>query len=687
MLSFDVVSNDTLNKSLTINVVNEVSLLNFGLFLDRFYDSLMIIKLNSSIAHRLVNSYHLISYGNELGNYIFKDGILFQIFEDYFGILEINNNRQKLVLCLNFNIDPSSMIIELIPKDSPVTESIDMFTMKPPTATSSIKKQIVSPEQVSDPFKYIKQRYYNLLYSPTIPLSYFPKTAVSRLKVITEDKTNFRECLLKILLSQENLNERHAGELGLLKQLNQSVDNLEKDFEIEVQKDFIFKEQLSASTKTLLNAVSLLKLRESQLQMIILLEILISLDFSEEKFLLKDNTPVKKSTESQTSKKIRPSLIRNKNKPRKIIPTFLGMGVGINNFPSKESKSAPTKPKDILSSSELLDCLNHLLERLRLLDSLSTETTDSFVNFVAYVLVPYYKNKLPLTIKYIVGRIKESTLKFKDHKEKEKRSRDPIEDKVIKRKNSSGSGTTNNSHTSNKPTLSSSSKHHLSSSATYSSRSKSVIERPRLNLNEQTFAPQILKRSNSNLSSKNLQRRQVDLSNLKSKSMTELNSSIFGQPKKKSTAILQRHNAQPLPKTNIPQVAATPIKPKKSFQTTIQKPSNEEQLGPPINISTLAPAIQVNQTPMKQHSQQSILLSPIVSPVIQRSEQQAGRRDSSSQYGSKLGDNLSLNSTILSSPVFAPNKRPGEPVEFLDSSFGSPQQLSIFKRNKARKKS
>lgn len=684
MLSFDAVSNDTLYKSLTVNVVNEVSSVNFGVFLDRFYDSLLVIKLSADIAHGLLSKYHIVNYGNKLGNYIFKDGVMFHIMADYFGVLEINSNRPKQVTNFSFNNDPSAMVIDVNTNETIQTEheiDISKFSMKPPSNTDTAKEKIVSPEQVSDPFKYIKQRYYNLLYSPTIPLSYFPKTAISRLRVIANDKINFRECLLKTLLSQRDLNERHAGELGLLKQLTGSLDTLEKDFEVCIQKDFIYKEQLSLTNKTLVDVVFQLKLRESQLQLIILLEILISLDLIEEEFLIKDTTSINKLTTQKSTKKVRPSLIRKKNKPRKIIPTFLGMGVGITTFQATDNNSPEKSSKDISSSSELLDILNNLIERLRLLDSLSTDSTNTLVNFVAYVLVPYYKNKLPATIKYIVERIKESTLKIKDHKEKDKKTKE--KDQRSREKDSKS----RNRSSSSSRISSSSFSRNLSSGLP--ARSKSTIERPRLTLNDQTFAPQILKRSNSNLSSKNLQRRQVDLSNLKSKSMTELNSSIFGQSRKKSTTQLQVQNAQSVPKPVISQVAATPMKPKRPFPTIIQTPSMESLLGPPIGIPSLGPAIQVNQTPMRKPSQQTILLSPIVSPVIQRSKILSDRRGSSSQYGSKLGDDLSFNSTILSSPVFAPNKRPGEPVEFINSEFGSgsPTQNSIFTKSKARKKS
>ncbi|EGV65794.1 SLD3-domain-containing protein [Yamadazyma tenuis ATCC 10573] len=590
---------------ISIDVLNTLHSVNLGVLSERFHDTLMVLNVSNQVKNELESDkYFSVKFGHTLGgSYIPKEGIMFNIFGSFFGILEINSNKPKSAFHLWANSDSEFHPIEPDTAAQDIELSTINFSMKPPvTLSTTIKPTVISPEQISDPISYIKSRYYSILYSTSIPLSYFPKTAISRLKVLSQNKINLKDHICQIRLTVDQLNARHDGKFGVLKSLDNSTDCLDKQFEISHQADFVTSHNLIQSTESLNNDILQLKLRESQLQIIVLLELILAMELVESNFLY-DNHPVL----SETQKKVtRRRLIRRKNQPRKIIPTFLGMGVGVSSVETQPD--GQKQESDGFSMHSLLHTLDSLIERLRLLDTLYTQKNNTLINFVAYVLVPYYKNNLPLTIKYIIDRIKDSNFKLSS---KLKSSR---------AKQSSKSVTEKKSKTIERPKL---------------------VRSADLNLDDKILDPKLmLRRSSSNLSSKNLQRRQVDFSKpvLKSKSMTELNppTSVFTTQARKLK--------KPKPNTSLnlsksfSQVSATPMKPppKKLIQ----------DLRTPVGVSQ--PSF-INSSPIKE-----VLLSPINERF-------------------KNIDTLKTPVAVNSSPVMVLSserkKRPGEPIDFIDSPF------------------
>ncbi|CAH6718734.1 hypothetical protein CLIB1444_01S13344 [[Candida] jaroonii] len=627
-LSFDAIVDvgDGHGKTMTVNVMSSVDNIDLGIVSDRPEDNL-VVKLKSE-THEKLQGCFMVNYGDAVGSYIYKEAILYPILNEYYGIVDITK-KSKVGLNLKFGSiqgDLSDNKHRVLPPIDPTDFEIhnfeqlkSSFCLAPPSVEPT---QVInnSPEQIIEPLPYLKSRYYNILYSTSIPLTYFPKTALSRLKVLcNNDQNSVKEILQSLVLNNDSFNQRHEGRFGVLSvnipdkdTSTYQIDSIEKN----CQSEYLLKHN-NLKNESLVNDLVLeLKVRESQLQLLLLLEILTLSNIIESEFL---NTA---SPEKPKPKKSRPSLIRKKNSKRKIIPTFLGMGVS--------NETPPQAP--IHSSSSIFHSLNNLIEKMNLWDTLSSKKKDSTISFVAYVLVPHYKNKLPETINYIVGRIKSSNLKLKSSS----RSLRPVP-KL-------------------KPALKPSTK-------------SQTVERPNLKtLDDKTFAPPTFMRSNSNLSSKNLHRRQVDFSQpkaTKSKSLTDLSAppKIFGVAKKSKS------------KASFSQVEATPIKKSQSMIL------NHEMVDSPVQI-------QITETPQKPLSSSPIDLfsrgNAYLSPVEERLK-----------MANELLSPAPIDVTHINSSPIERKRKPGDPFQspFFNSLNGSPlatskklEEINIFKRGGTKRK-
>lgn len=747
-------------KQLTINVVNKLHQIDLGCLGERFYDNLLVLRLCPQFANRLCrDSFFLINFGNPIGNYIFKDGILFNITGEYYGILEVNMKKSKLGLNFNLSSNENFAIDSLVDNDVH-TETVEspqeddkIFSMKPPSSmsrSSSVSSSLrvsaptaltVSPQHINDPLDYLKSKYYSILYSPSTPLSYFSKTALPRLKILCKDNNDtLKSTLLKIFCLINHLNIRHDGNFGVLKRLQNSVETLDLQYEVSNQINFLTSNNLLKESdsgepnSSLYHFTSILKLREFQLQLIVLLELLTTLGINESDFLYnnspqpeinnnivstmgldtassnsvpKSGSEVNSKGKSRSKTRSRPALVRKKNLARKVIPTFLGMGIPITQEPQhgKDDTSRDLKTHGDVNSVNtfsLLQTLNNLIERLSLWDTLFNNKQNNSLSFIAYVLVPYYKSRLPLTIKYLVERIKGLNLKLRSSKSVSSSSNSKSKSKDRERE-----------------------KEKLK---------QKKFDRPKLNdfnsLDDKTFAPSLtLRKSNSNLSSKHLHRRQVDFSNpshsqsqsssqgpsisrsqsqvsngsltlsdphsvaARLKSLSGLDrTSIFSQSKR-----LNPSKTTVTSSKSFSQVAATPVKkpqtnlnPREIVSPELDKSPIDSPIvmkKPNTNI-ILSPSGQKGSTPSFQILQASH--SSHLSPVTETPNKQMSRS----------GNFLMSPAQIESSPMIIVSserkRKPGDPIDFQNPSFykalnGSPSNNdtnsgSIFKRATKRKK-
>lgn len=398
----------------------------------------------------------------------------------------------------HWRLDPA-----LAPSDASLDKRISTFSMAPPPSHSVQSVNILrSPKSQNDPLKFIYSRYYSILYSLNTPLSYFPKTALTRFKNLCEnDEVRIKAILLKLYVPMTQLDTRHQGRFGILGSMNNSesqTDDAAAEFEGEHKKDFISRhadliekaqnEEDDPRVTELLNKLVLeLKVREAQLQILVVLDLISSWGVEEELFLSRGLKQQEKQFR-KLQKLNKQSLVRKKSNKRKIMPTFLGMGINV-------SEPVDTLQEQDISEYSLYNSLTSLVDRMGIWDTLlgkaPGEEEDSSYGFLVYVLVPYFNKKLPLIIKFIIEKVKALNPKL-------------VPPKVHRRKSHSSKSTGESEL--ERPAKRS--KVALSRKPKLMPRSNSEIQSP----NDDLLPAFSLKRSKSSLSSKNLQRRQVDMS-------------------------------------------------------------------------------------------------------------------------------------------------------------------------------
>ncbi|ABN64613.2 predicted protein, partial [Scheffersomyces stipitis CBS 6054] len=490
--------------------------------------------------------------------------------------------------------------------DMEIDQMLENFSMDPPMnnnlsetksdATNSANDAniLVSPSSIEDPVIFLKSRYYNTLYSLTTPLSYIPKTAIARFRnLCSNDNRKISDLLAGLCLSVHQMDARHHGKHGVLQLISsENVDtNLQiSKLEIQNQQDFISRHEKiiqdilktekpssnhpivtdaagkvtqESSEKKFQRIVLELKMREAQLQTILLFELLHSWDIDESNFLESNAKKLEKEEKKRAKESNVPLVRKKKSKStRKIVPTFLGMGVDVN-------ENSTTFPTALIDQLTVYKNLNAIVDRMGLWDMLlgSSEKKDNenSIGFIAYVLVPYYNKKLPSIVKYVVDRVKDSNLKMKVNK---------AERKLTSRKDSPELPSNTPNETTHTP---------IEEQKKKSSKYKKVVltrKVPKLEKSltsgledEYNLKPALsLKRSSSNLSYKNLKKRLVDLNDstveknssnskanrsnsLSEKSSQQTQSFIFGNAKKtrlKSTVPQRNHSSA--------QILATPMK-------------------------------------------------------------------------------------------------------------------------------
>ena len=595
---------------------------------------------------------HFIEF-HELEKETVKRGVLFHIHNDTFGLLECDRNSSNsgddtITREGNMNDDIFVTIDDDQLQWNPDFETLKgKFSITPPSGHLSVNNlSTVSPDHKDDPESYIRSRYYNILYSPTTPLGYFPKTAFSRLRVLCDNnESQIISVLSSIVLSNNAFDMRNNGRFGVLKRLDKQCSNegLDLEFELDIQNNFLSKYGfLDNGPEHEINTfINVLKVREAQMQLVILLEILVTMNINESQFL----NP--KTINTNPKPNNRPSLVRKKKLAKKIIPTFLGMGV----TSPLGSSSSQERSKEITITT-----LHGIIEKMGIWDTLYSHESVDLMSFVAYVLIPYFNKRLPSIIKDLVERIKGLSLKLNSKLMKLPSTKD----------HDTTRGTTHS--TSAKP--------------------KKPTTKPETKLNHQPFSfspPISLKRSKSNLSSKNLHRRQVDFSApvdaARLKSVIELSSGmkdslIFGTSRKVKDSNL-------IKPPSIAQVTSTPVKPRlaRSVTEVIQTPSQ------PNNIKSK------QSQPSNSLAPPPSLPPPTLSPIEQIVSPLQTRSSATKPLQSEI---LTSPMPIESSPIMATSakkRKPGEPIAFESHSFlnslkdsSLEDDNSIFKRASVKKK-
>lgn len=782
----------------TITVLLKIDSILLDNLPENFYNNQLIFKLQDNVyelLRSLFSNFFYVKIQERITDKDWKIGVIYNIHDRYYGMIQVPKdikskdidskmqgripcyrNKDDFISGWNFNLER----LDNLEVKTPI---VDNFTMKPPvtsiTAEDLPKMSDHSPQSQTDPVRFLYSRYYSILYSLNTPLSYFPKTTISRFKNLCgNDNSAVKKHLSSLHLSVKELDDRHDGKYGILKTLDVSKIgsgdfDMRKKYETQNQKEFLNKnhdlfvkltatennqqndmndtntnanqeKQVHSSDDSNLSFALDLKVREAQLQILILLELLDCWQVVESDFLA-TNLKRQEKEEKQMKKQKKKSLVRKKSiTSKKIVPTFLGMGVDIQ---GKHIVSQPASTE--INEFIVYEALNTLLDRMGLWDTLLDRSTgdkdESSFGFLAYVLIPYFRQRLPLTIKYIIERVKGLSLKLnsKPNRQNTQKQLNLNETNEI----TNGKGSIANTQASRTSKFA---KVHIDpKQVPFLKKSSSTI-----GLKYDLLPAFSLKRSKSTLSSKNLQKRQVDMSlNLKSfsesnrdniekpstlsRSLSEKSDSgsrrqiIFGNAKKLKSqpdiilnnpqAAFSQVEATPAKKkpeaviAGIPSEITTPTHPSRYQKTTIARTPVDQFSRPKIAASyneTTIPCSTVKERPSLSDRLVSASLAPPVDMAINSSPVStttAPKRDQStaeviaSSPFNRVGSAVDIKSSPFQEELSRKRKKPGEPISFQESAFfdttlnGSPvstllkeantnDSTSIFKRSSTKRR-
>lgn len=542
---------------------------------------------------------------------------------------------------------------------------------KIPSEEEEGKDQVLPQVIIENPIDFLTTRYYSTLYSLNNPLSYFPKTALPRFKNListfksnldieenskyndehtNSSSSNIIEGLREFWLNVDAFDRRHNQRYGVFgdvndgsdtdmnNQVNDELSNIEL---IEQQK---FKSnhgfdlnqpttlsehqensetmdidnkgnengnQIHGITMEKLSQLILdLKIREAQLQILIIFELLNLMHVEEQEFLTK-NKNIQLDKEAQKSKN--QSLVRRKRR--------------------KNKKKQPNSEKDILSPAiiqsvetekqfQLFMSLTTYIDRLSLWDTLSVKSGGAgMYGFIGYVLVPYFHKKLPKLVEFVVESMKSLNMKLVSLKRKKSDQVDTEEHEQVDTEIEHGTTPQESDtpkHQDETLKMKPRSKYRkvlLDKNPPKLSKSTSIVD-------SDDFKPLIsLKKSKSNLSAKHLSKREVDL-NLKQSSKADFSSIstaslsfIFGTRAKKSLSASTVTTSRPT-RTKSEKIATTPVKPKlkhsvSQIEATPAK-ARKVYMQPQVQATPVAPQQQPLLLLLQQQQQQrhSISISP-----------------------------------------------------------------------------
>lgn len=623
----------------------------------------------------------------------FKTGIVYHIQAALFGILYSERPIDLDAIFFNAEYDPtmSNTPQECISQwtVSPHKDIPEQFSMTPPSASINININETLETEISI-LDFISTKYYSALYSLHTPLSYFPKIALSRFKVLcSKDSYVAKDHLLPLVLPSELFRERHSGTFGLLgnteapSSLNFALEEpfRKKLWDLLPEMAQALRSEVSVGSidpalERIRNIVSLLKIREAQLQLLLIFELLDYENTDEAALLEAHKKRENRILEAQQTKK--KSLVRKKKAKKKVIPTFLGMGVTLDESPNK-GLNRQTSSK--IQSVDLLVLLDTLIESLTLWDTLEESSKgkkhESSLGFFAYILVPFFNKRLPEVTKYAVEKIK-------PHERMSTRSRLASSEPPKEQQNAV------------QQTKSRSTRYqkvHLDPHKNPNLKRSNIS----LTVDDEKLPAIALKRSKSNLSSKNLQRRQVDMSfpkpdinTDKKKKLKRLRSlydppasadSIFGNAKKPSRVVTNE----------LATITATPAKPQVSqiSETPSTRPTrarSQEIIATPEDkfVTSAVSSIKSSGKSLSDklyevadsESGMRVFDSAFTSPVMLNHV-----IPSSIERSSKL---KTVNSTLIVSShlKLSTKRKPGEPISVEESPFfhtslnGSPTSSS-----------
>lgn len=264
-----------------------------------------------------------------------------------------------------------------------------------------------------DPKAYLETKYYESLFFINMPLAYFVKSNLSRLKNICKNNSSdsasmiYQTSLLELILRINEFDRRHA-EAGLLR------DEIDNRILTEKRKALLNKYCVSNQQALFHDLSLILKMREIKLQILIILEEIHinNLDYNFINYEDRYESKMKKRSMNITKKM---SLSKHKSVKQ-----------------SSEDKE-PTLDyceqldlyldklciQDILLESEPVkpNTEGNIIEEYKK-NLMNKNKECSSTGFANFVLIPYYSKKAPNAVQFIIKKLKGPSLRSRRFKNK-----------------------------------------------------------------------------------------------------------------------------------------------------------------------------------------------------------------------------------------------------------------------------
>lgn len=288
-----------------------------------------------------------------------------------------------------------------------------VLEMKPPGEDKSHNEVIKL-----DPVSFLENKYYDSLFNIHLPLAYFVKSTLSRLKnachVTFGKESAYFTVILGSLKRIDEFDQRHADGGLMIKDVGKVAAEKRRSFleKFGVNINGYDTENNSDQSSSIKELPGILKIRETKLQIIILLEAIVcqKLDSNFENFENRYKSKLKKRSLNLT--KLRALPMKSKLNRRK----------SSNNLKTSEQldyceqldlyldkicildillASEPAVPGD-----ENIDTIQEHKKNL-----LNKHKESSSVGFVNYVLIPYFAKRVPNAVRFTIQKLKGPSLK------------------------------------------------------------------------------------------------------------------------------------------------------------------------------------------------------------------------------------------------------------------------------------
>ncbi|QLL34965.1 hypothetical protein HG536_0H03400 [Torulaspora globosa] len=259
---------------------------------------------------------------------------------------------------------------------------------------------------------YLETKYYESLFFVHVPLAYFLKSNLERLKSmcrlasVQDSSKAYRECVRDMILENKHFDRRHEEDNIVKNHLSSSIAETKRNACLE-KFEIVVQGETNRQDKN--DLCLILRVREIKLQIILLLESIHieNLDMAFKDFDAKYSGRLKARSLNLT--KLIP---RRSRKKRSILSEKQKTEEGPDFCEQLDLYVDKLCILDVLLASEPVDTntvANPIHELKR--NMLSKNKEASSLGFVNYVLIPHFTSKTPYAIRFIIRKLKGPNLR------------------------------------------------------------------------------------------------------------------------------------------------------------------------------------------------------------------------------------------------------------------------------------